>query len=175
MSATPIARLALAREQMAALKQAAEAAYPNEFCALLIGHDGPGGAVAVSRIVPADNVDPEPGRGFELDPRVLFKTMRELRESGSAERLVGHAHSHPDAPARPSARDAAQAHEPGLVWLIVPVRKGKAGVARAFLAEAGVGSGVESGAESGTGPGAGAAGEGPSVFRPVRLERPRGA
>ena len=133
-------RLVLTADQRAALYATAESAYPNEFCALLIGTAGSASDPArVTRIVPADNVAPEPRRGFELDPRVLIKVLRELREAeragrGAGERLLGHVHSHPDAPARPSAADRALAHEPGLFWLILAVEQGKAGELDAFQA-----------------------------------------
>jgi proteasome lid subunit RPN8/RPN11 len=144
MNMRAISGLKLTDDQLETLRSAASAAYPNEFCALLIGVDRPerktGTTMAeVTRVVLADNVDQRPDRGFELDPRVLVRELRSLREAtrgGSrvGERLLGHVHSHPDAPARPSARDLAQAHEAGQVWLIVPVRQGRVGTPRAFLA-----------------------------------------
>ena len=153
-----IARLHLTRDQLAALRTMAARAYPNEGCALLIGRDRPDGAGAeVTRIVPAANVDPEPARGFELDPRVLVRELRALREAakgrGGDERLLGHMHSHPDAPPVPSARDRAQAFEAGQVWLIVPVRRGRAGAPRAHQALA--------------------AADGRMDFQPVALARPQ--
>jgi proteasome lid subunit RPN8/RPN11 len=136
-------RLVLAAEQRAALRAAAESAYPDEFCALLIGTAATASDPArVTRIVLADNVAPEPHRGFELDPRVLIAVLRALREAertgqGGGERLLGHVHSHPDAPARPSATDRALAHEPGLFWLILAVHQGKAGELNGFQAVTG--------------------------------------
>ena len=159
MIAGPALKLVLAETQLAALRDAARVAYPKEFCGLLIGAERPdnddAGTVAqVTRIVFADNLDPHPERGFELDPRVLIRELRALREAeragrGRGERLLGHVHSHPDAPAIPSARDLSQAIETGQIWLIVPVRKGRAGAPRAFQALTGV--------------------AGQTKFRPVRL------
>jgi proteasome lid subunit RPN8/RPN11 len=144
MIGAPPSGLALTGAQIAAIRAAAEVAYPHEFCALLIGVDRePASApplAEVTRVVFAPNVDPHPDRGFELDPSVLVREMRALRERAGrspypAERLLGHVHSHPDGPARPSARDLAQAFETGQVWMIVPVLQGKPGTPEAFLAD----------------------------------------
>jgi len=148
MSGDRTPRLAIAEDQITALRTAAADAHPREFCALLLGtgdESGPrprGDEVAlwrVTRLVFAANVDPRPERGFELDPSVLIDVLRDLREAerggcGTGERLLGHAHSHPDALAQPSARDLALIHESGLIWLIVPTHAGQAGAPRAFQA-----------------------------------------
>ena len=116
--------------------QAAEAAYPKECCGLLAGTVAPDRAVTVSRVVESDNVDTtDVYDRFEVDPRVRFNLMRELGEIGDKpqgpERIVGHYHSHPDNPAKPSIRDLACAFEPALVWIIISV---DGGVARAVAA-----------------------------------------
>lgn len=111
---------------------AAEAAYPEECCGLLIGHVDNGGGddagdrdrVHVTRPVASRNVTTEPRRDrFEVDPALRFAVMRELGEG--PERIVGHYHSHPDHPAEPSARDAEMAFEPDLVWVIVALADGR--------------------------------------------------
>jgi proteasome lid subunit RPN8/RPN11 len=146
MSAGPDRLLEVTRDHLSELRAAAAAAYPKEFCALLIGNEraaSAGGNVArvaeLTRIVAAANLDPVPERGFELDPVVLVRELRALREAerkgqGYGERLLGHAHSHPDSPAAPSARDLAQVNESGQIWLIVPVPGGRSGSPRAFEA-----------------------------------------
>jgi proteasome lid subunit RPN8/RPN11 len=102
------------------IEAAARAAYPEECCGLLIGFREPDGRLRVTQVAPSDNIVPPPRRDrFEVDPAVRFATVRRLR--GSREEIVGHYHSHPDGPARPSAHDAAQAYEPELAWLIVAV------------------------------------------------------
>lgn len=84
----------------------------REVCGLLFGRgDGIEDAVAEA------NVSAHPTDSFELDPAALFAAMRAERGGGRA--LLGHYHSHPRGPARPSARDAAAAGEPGRLWLIV--------------------------------------------------------
>ncbi len=115
------------------IRMEAEAAWPEECCGLLVGGDGggeEGGGVTVSRLVASPNVaDPEARRSrkdsFEVAPEVRFRLMRQL--AGSDERIVGHYHSHPGRPARPSERDIEMAFEPELVWLIVGVEGGRAG------------------------------------------------
>lgn len=146
MTAGPTPRLEIGADILAAIRLAAAQAYPNEGCGLLLGVEEPardgakrGPVLRVTRLVLAANLHPEPRKGFELDPVVLISVLRELRETeqkgnGSGERLLGHMHSHPDAPARPSARDLAMTGEPGQIWLIVPVKEGHAGVPQAFQA-----------------------------------------
>ncbi|HEY9164157.1 MAG TPA: M67 family metallopeptidase [Magnetovibrio sp.] len=102
-----------------------EQAYPGECCGLLVGHSTPDGNISVTKIVPSANVASPPGDDrFEVDPKVRFDTMRELANSDEA--IVGHYHSHPDQPARPSQTDLSMAFEPELVWLITAVTQGKA-------------------------------------------------
>lgn len=110
---------AAAWQQIAA---AARAAYPEECCGLLVGVGGGegGGEVRVTRIVECENVAAPSRRDrFEIDPRRQFAVLRGLR--GSAEAIVGHYHSHPDAAAAPSAQDCRQIFDPCLIWLIVAV------------------------------------------------------
>jgi proteasome lid subunit RPN8/RPN11 len=131
-----IARLVLSERHLADVRGVSESAYPLEACALLIGRSD-GDVATLTRLILAANIDPDPRRGFELDPKILIATLRGLREAGGTEHVIGHVHSHPDAAAEPSARDLALAHEPGLIWIIVPVAKGKAGQPKAWRAESG--------------------------------------
>lgn len=109
-------------DQMA---QSAEHAYPEECCGLLIGHGDDATGIAVTRVAASRNVAEGRQRDrFEVDPRLRFDLMRALE--GGSERIVGHYHSHPDHPARPSAHDSEMAWEPDLVWLIVSVANGRA-------------------------------------------------
>jgi proteasome lid subunit RPN8/RPN11 len=92
-------------------------AYPREGCGLLIGTHS-GNTYRVSRIVWAENVTQEdPASRFEVDPALLFRIHRELRDS--REELIGHFHSHPDGAAQPSETDRGRAWEADQVWLIV--------------------------------------------------------
>lgn len=113
------------------IADAAEAAYPEEACGLLVGRVRPGGARRVSRVEPAENVAADRRTTFEVDAGLRIGLERELR--GTPDRVVGHFHSHPDGPARPSATDLARAFETGLVWLIVSVVGGQASQTQAYM------------------------------------------
>lgn len=115
----------------AELAALAQAAYPLEACALLVGVDA-----AVTRIVPAPNVAEQPARTFEIDPGTQIRLRRALRETGGPEYLLGLWHSHPDGRAEPSATDAAMIHEPALIWLISAVTTAGASAPAAFLPQA---------------------------------------
>ena len=104
---------------------AAEAAYPEECCGLLVGRAEAAASVVVTRVEPSANQAPGGGYDtFEVDPELRFRVMRELE--GGPHRIVGHYHSHPDHPAQPSRRDLDSAWEPDLVWLITSVVAGQA-------------------------------------------------
>ncbi len=123
-------------EHLNQIADAAEAAYPEECCGLLIGEGG-AGSWRLGRVVASANVaEGDRRRIFEVDPRLLLTLQRELR--GTAQRVIGVYHSHPDGPPEPSAADLDRAWEPGLVWLITSVRDGRAaGTAAHVLAEDG--------------------------------------
>lgn len=110
-------------------------AWPREACGLLIGHATPEGWRIV-RAAPAANRAGDPVQAFELDPAVRAAWQRRLRETGGAETVIGHYHSHPGGAPRPSAADRARAEETGLIWLIVAADAAGAGTAGAFVAEA---------------------------------------
>lgn len=140
--------LVLNSDHAAALGGLAEAAFPREACALLVGVEGGDGRLEVQRIVPAANVAAEPMHGFEIDPATHIALLRSLREDHAEDRIagsrilgprrvgpsiVGHWHSHPNGRPEPSATDAAMIHDPGLVWLISAVdADGHARPPRAF-------------------------------------------
>lgn len=105
------------------MEKAAEQAYPEESCGLLIGRDDGDAGLTVTRVAASPNVAEGRQRdSFEVDPKLRFDLMRALE--GGPDRIIGHYHSHPNHPARPSARDAAMAFEPDLVWVIVSVTDG---------------------------------------------------
>jgi len=107
--------LHIASELIETMLQAARAAAPEECCGLLVGTLEP--APCVLRLVPAANAHPEPRHFFEIDPKTQFETLRALRQSG--ETLIGHYHSHPAGPARPSPRDLAAVTDAELAWLVI--------------------------------------------------------
>ncbi|MBX9815700.1 MAG: hypothetical protein A4S12_02610 [Proteobacteria bacterium SG_bin5] len=98
--------------------RARAAASPVEICGLLLGAPG-----AILEAPPCANVAAEPERRFELDPAALFAAHRRAREGGPA--ILGHYHSHPEGPARPSAEDARQAAADGALWLILAAREAR--------------------------------------------------
>lgn len=114
---------------------AAEAAYPDECCGLLVGRLEAPGNLLVTRVEPSTNLT-EGGAhdSFEVDPRLRLELMRSLRGSGEA--IVGLYHSHPDHPALPSARDLERAWEPELAWLITTVVEGQATLTTAHVLDA---------------------------------------
>jgi len=86
-----------------------------ECCGLLIGTGEE--AVHIASAEAAENVAADPAARFEINPQRQFDVLRRLR--GTAQRIIGHYHSHPGGPAAPSAHDRAMAHDPEAVWLIV--------------------------------------------------------
>jgi proteasome lid subunit RPN8/RPN11 len=126
------ASVRLAGEAVSAIGAAAERAYPNEACGLLIGRSDDTGW-HVTRAVVGDNVHPEPRRRFEVDPRLVFEWMRKLR--GGGEYVVGHFHSHPDGPAAPSETDRTSAYDRAALWIIAAVPGGRVAALRAFRLE----------------------------------------
>ncbi len=93
------------------LRAEVAAAAPHEACGLLLGQGR-----QIRALQPAANLAPFPERLFEIDPQVLFSAHRGARTGGPA--IIGCYHSHPSGLAWPSAVDAAQAHDPGWLWLI---------------------------------------------------------
>lgn len=107
---------------------AAETAYPAEACGLIIGHGQR--RAQVTQVVPSANLAADPRTGFEVDPALRFRLMRDL--TGNNDRILGHYHSHPDCPAIPSAADLAMAFEPEFFWIITAVFGGQALDSAAF-------------------------------------------
>ncbi len=84
----------------------------TEVCGLVASRDDEPVAV-----YPVTNVAAEPGRLFQMDPRELIGVMRRIRERG--ETLFAIYHSHPHAPATPSATDLREAAYPDALHLII--------------------------------------------------------
>lgn len=112
-----MAEIHLSRRDAETLAKLAEAAFPREACALLVGRREQG-RTTILRVAPMRNIAPNPTHAFEIDPAGQIALRRELREAGGEEKLIGHWHSHPNGLAEPSATDATMAFEPDLVWLI---------------------------------------------------------
>ncbi|HEV7668770.1 MAG TPA: M67 family metallopeptidase [Thermoanaerobaculia bacterium] len=118
-----------------------EAGYPDEACGVMIGRELdsplPVGerpevrAVAatptrtqVVRLVLADNAREDSRHNrYVIPPEAVLAAEKAARAEGLG--VIGYFHSHPDHPARPSEFDREHAW-PGLSYLIVSIRHGKA-------------------------------------------------
>ena len=116
------------------IEDAAEAAYPEECCGLLIGRRNDAGDLVVTQVEASPNTATDGRRRFEVDPQLRFDLMRRLADM--PEDIIGHYHSHPDEAAAPSATDRGMIYEPDLVWLITAVEGGRAAETRAYAADA---------------------------------------
>ncbi len=102
--------ITLPREIVNRLLTHAQQSPASEVCGLI----GRGESLSV---YPVANVAEDPARLFLLDAQGQLDAMREMRERG--EELFAIYHSHPTAPAEPSARDQEMANYPDALYLIV--------------------------------------------------------
>ena len=110
--------ISIASQTIKKITYEAKKAYPDECCGLLAGIVSLNGAVTITQLRPSTNVAKATNRrNFEIDPKVHFDLIHELR--GTKERIIGHYHSHPNYPARPSEKDLKRALDPQLLWLII--------------------------------------------------------
>lgn len=84
----------------------------QEICGLIGSKDG----IAISHY-PINNTDKQPEQRFQLEPGEQISAMKAMREKG--EQLFAIYHSHPHAPAVPSALDLQQAAYPEALYLII--------------------------------------------------------
>lgn len=100
------------------ITMAAKKAYPNECCGLLAGTGSLGGLVSVTKVRTSPNIATGSVKNhFKIDPKVHFDLIHELEETN--ERIIGHYHSHPNHPAKPSEEDLKMAFDAKLLWLII--------------------------------------------------------
>jgi len=66
---------------------------------------------------PVKNAAATPDRRFQMDPSEQIEAMRKMRERG--EELFAIFHSHPAAPAEPSAADLEQAAYPDALYIVI--------------------------------------------------------
>lgn len=116
--------------QILTLNKYAETEYPAECCGLLIGR-GTQDNLNIDEIIQSPNI----AKGnkstlFEIDPQIRLNTQRRLRNS--PQRIIGHFHSHPDAPSSPSPTDLSMAFEAELIWAIVSVKNSVANGTRIY-------------------------------------------
>ena len=123
----------------------AEASYPKEACGVILGRPG---APELVKVVPLENVQdhhhqadpaafPRDGRdAFRVDERERMRVLDQAEGEGLVERVLFH--SHCDVGAYFSPEDRAMAVQqgvelmPGVVHLVVSVRKGRRSDAAAF-------------------------------------------
>ena len=99
--------LVIGQSVLDALTQHAERDLPNECCGILIGHRH-GNYAHVKNAVPATNIAQGDRRStYQIDWKLLFSTMKRVRESGEA--IIGFYHSHPDGTTETSKRDQGSA------------------------------------------------------------------
>lgn len=108
------------REIRGAVVADALRAAPRECCGLLIGR-----GEEIVCAVPVPNRARGAGR-YRVDPRMHLAWQRLLRDTVPRLEVAGAYHSHPGGPARPSARDVAEAHDPRWIHVIVGLgRRGR--------------------------------------------------
>ena len=112
----------VARAVLRQIMTEAEAAFPAECCGLLVGQRRENGDIAVTQAATSKNLGSGPDR-FEIDPRLWVDLSRAKR--GGSSGVVGLYHSHPNAPAQPSAVDLEAAWGEELIWLIAAVAGGE--------------------------------------------------
>lgn len=124
-------RVRLSPAQLQAIERAAEAAYPEEACGLLVGRAETGDTWQVNAVEASANVaEPPRTRRFEVDPKLRLRLERELRDGPDS--IIGVYHSHPNGSAEPSKTDISMIFEPDMVWLITAVADGRAGATMAY-------------------------------------------
>lgn len=108
----PQAPIALPRALVNQLLHYAQSSPDLEICGLVGGKDG-----APATCYPVRNAAEQPERRYLLDTEEHIATLRAMRERG--EELFAIFHSHPRAPAEPSATDLERAAYPEALYLIV--------------------------------------------------------
>jgi len=83
-----------------------------EVCGLIGARDD-----ALLHCYPVPNIASEPQQRFIMDPKAQIDALRQMRGRGEA--LFAIYHSHPTAPAAPSAMDRDEAGYPEALYLII--------------------------------------------------------
>ncbi len=98
--------------------------YPHECCGFLIGRIEDGDARRIARVEPVENAreDEAKHNRYLIAPERFMAVERNARKDGLD--VLGFFHSHPDAPARPSAFDVEQAW-PWYIYVIVSIEQGE--------------------------------------------------
>ncbi len=100
------------------ISESARRAFPDECCGLLAGKGDIDDQLTITQLRASTNLTTSSPRvRFEVDPKVHFNFIHELE--GTNERVIGHYHSHPNQPARPSKQDLKMAYDPKMLWVII--------------------------------------------------------
>ena len=116
--------LLLAPEHRATLERLAAEAFPDECCGVL-GGTAANGAKIVRAVIPITNQRQDAAHHRYAAPAASVREA-DLALGARGYEILGFYHSHPNAPARPSAYDLEQATWPWLSYLIVSARDGRA-------------------------------------------------
>ena len=120
-----MAIISISSDQLSDIQGQAEQAYPQECCGLLVGRKQAEGFFIVTRIAPSENMSKHnTADSFEVDAQVRFDVMRAVENTDDD--IIGHYHSHPDHPAKPSETDMDMAYEGEFIWLITAVEQAQA-------------------------------------------------
>ena len=117
--------LVMRSEHLESIGAHAARIYPHECCGFLLGREL---WKAESVLAAAnDRGEEERHNRFVITPEASRRAEREARRAGLE--VIGHYHSHPDAPARPSTgfaeSDLASATWPGYAFVIASVLRGE--------------------------------------------------
>jgi proteasome lid subunit RPN8/RPN11 len=107
-----------------------------EICGLLSGRNG-----EILEIFPTTNAAEKPAVSYEIGPRELFSSMRNLRR-GKLE-LLGIYHSHPRTANEPSPTDISMAFYPDVAYFIASPREDAEKPVRAFTIRDGAANELE--------------------------------
>lgn len=105
---TPVAGLAMKREDLQEIIDHCIAGLPDEACGLLAAREG-----RVVKVYPMRNARPGPA-SYEMEPEEQFRVLKEIRQAGWE--LGGIYHSHTSSPAYPSGTDVERAYWPGALF-----------------------------------------------------------
>jgi len=102
----------ISRKMTNQLLHLAQQSPDQEVCGLIGSKNG-----QPTRCYPINNIAEKPGQRFQLDPSQQIAAMANMRDQG--EELFAIYHSHPTAPAQPSAIDLELAAYPDALYLII--------------------------------------------------------
>ncbi|MDI6820052.1 MAG: M67 family metallopeptidase [Candidatus Hodarchaeaceae archaeon] len=115
-------RLKIQKEDLRAIDEHSLKCFPVECCGLLVGERA-NADLNVEDVISAENIE-ESATIFEIDAEFVYNAIVEAESRGLA--LIGIYHSHPNASAHVSGRDAEfLALWPDVAWLIVGATKEK--------------------------------------------------